>query len=207
MPSFRNFALLALVTAATGCASSSFNSTWVNPEAAPAAFAGKKVLAVVQVKEEGRRRSGEDALAAEITKRGGQGIASYTMFASSAPGQDTAAARARAQQAGISGIVLMRFRGKEQSVSSSPSYNTTMMMGDPFYRNAWGAYGYGWSTSEIRTDTKVLVETRVYSLEQGRLLWAGSSETLNPSTSDDVVRELATGVAKEMQKVRLLKAP
>jgi len=211
MPSLKNLALVALVTVASACASSStFKSTWTNPEATPAAFAGKKVLAVVPLAEPGRRRAAEDALAAEITKRGAEGIASYTLFPAGAAKQDTAAARATAQKAGIAGLIIMQFMGKEQSVSSSPSYSSSMWMGDPYYRNTWGAWGHGWSTAyvseSVRTDTKVLVETRVYSLEQGRLLWAGSSETWNPDKSSDIVKDLSAGVTKKMQEAKLLKA-
>jgi len=208
MSSYRNLALLALVSAATACASGpSFNSTWVNPEATPAAFAGKKVLAVIPLKEEGRRRAAEDVLAAEITKRGGVGVASYTLFPPTGAGVDTAAARATAQKAGIAGIVIMQFMGKEQSVSSTPNYTSASMMGYPYYRNPWGAYGYGmgsmYVSESVRTDTKVLVETKVYSIEQGRMLWAGSSETWNPSKSDDIVKGLASAVTTKMQDAKL----
>jgi hypothetical protein len=209
MVKFRNLVLLALVSTGAACASSSFNSTWKNPEAQPAAFKGKKVLAVVQVKEEGLRRAAEDALAAEITKRGATGVASYTIFPSSAAGQDTAAARVKATQAGIAGLVLMSFTGKETSVTSTPTYSGMGYVGSPYYRNPYGAWGYGWSTAyvsqTVQTDTKVLVETRVYSLEQGRLLWAGSSETWNPSKSTDVVKDLSAAVARKLQEAELIK--
>ena len=80
--------------------------------------------------------------------------------------------------------------------------------GSPYYGSAWGAWGAGWGspymTESVRTDTKVLVETRVYSLEQKLLVWAGTSETWNPSHSDDVIRELSEAVSKEMQRAHLI---
>ena len=59
-------------------------------------------------------------------------------------------------------------------------------------------------TESVRTDTKILVETKVYSLEQNLLVWAGTSETWNPTRSDDVIRELSQAVSKEMQRARLI---
>jgi hypothetical protein len=81
---------------------------------------------------------------------------------------------------------------------------------DPFYRRPWGAWRRGWGTvyesETVRTDTKVLVETRVYSITQDRLLWAGTSETLNPSKSDDVIRSLAEAVSSQLKKAGILSA-
>ena len=206
MPTLRTLALMALVSATAACGSSSFNSTWANDRAKPVDMAGKKVLAVVQVREDGRRRASEDALARELTSRGAQGIPSYTLFPSNI-GVDTAAARKIAESNQIAGIVMMRLTGKEQEVSSSPTY-AGGYYGSPYYGSAWGAWGYGWGTpymtESVRTDTKILVETKVYSLEQNLLVWAGTSETWNPTRSDDVIRELSAAVSKEMQRARLI---
>src|SRR6187401_3396033 len=103
----RNLALMAIVAASTACTSSSFKSTWSNTQAKPVDLTGKKVLAVVQVKEDGRRRASEDALARELTSRGAQGIPSYTLFPSSI-GVDTAAARKIAQSQQVAGVVIMK---------------------------------------------------------------------------------------------------
>lgn len=208
MPLLRNLALMALVAASTACGSSSFTSTWSNERARPVDMSGKKVLAVVQVREDRRRRSSEDALAREITTRGAQGIPSYTIFPSNI-GVDTAAARKIALDNQIAGIVIMRLTGKELEVSSTPTY-AGGYYGSPYYGSAWGAWGYGWGspymTETVRTDTKVLVETKVYSLEQNLLVWAGTSETWNPSHSDEVIGELSAAVSKEMQRAGLIKS-
>ena len=56
----------------------------------------------------------------------------------------------------------------------------------------------------LQTDTIVSVETLVYSFVQDKLLWAGMSETMNPSRADELVRELAGKVASQMEKEGLL---
>jgi hypothetical protein len=194
----------ALLTAA--CASGSpFVSTWKNPDAAPVSLAGKKILAVVQVREETRRRVAEDALAAEITARGGQGIPSYTLFSTVESKEDTLMARVHTREAGIAGVVIMHFDPIQHTVTVEPR----TWVNDPFYRRPWGAWRQGWGTAyaidDVRTETKLSVETRVYSLEQDRLLWAGISETWNPAKSADVVRDLSSAVVKQLQEIGLLK--
>lgn len=103
-------------------------------------------------------------------------------------------------------VVAMRPVSKEKEVSSSPS----MMSAGPMYGGYWGGYdGYGWGgawapAADIRTDTIVTVETLVYSMKQNKLVWAGESETTNPSKVDPFVRELAKAAANEMKKLGLL---
>ena len=41
-------------------------------------------------------------------------------------------------------------------------------------------------------------------MRQNKLVWAGESETTNPSKVDAFVKELAAGTAKEMKKLGLL---
>ena len=60
------------------------------------------------------------------------------------------------------------------------------------------------ASTEIYTDTIVTVETLVYSMKQNKLVWAGQSQTTNPSKVDAFVKEVVTAAAKEMKKQGLL---
>lgn len=200
LPRLLSFAGLTLMLA--GCVGSPFTNTWRDPQAAPVTLQGQKVLAVVHVADQAARRSAEDALSAELTKRGAQGVPSYSLFPSANPVQDTAAAKALAQGEGITGVVMMRVVGREQT--TQPDVGVSMMyVNDPFYGRPWGAWGMGWNTVWVaqptRTDTRVYVETRVYSLTQNRLLWVGTSQTLNPRSASTVIHQLAESVARELQ--------
>jgi len=205
----KRMAVLTLLVATSGCAATTFDSTWRNPEAQPGSFAGAKVLTVVQVADEGRRRTAEDILAADIVERGGQAVASYTLFPS-ITGLDTALAKAKAVEAGITGIVIMSFAGKERDVTTTvnvqPMYQSSM-----YYQQPWGAWYGGWYNpypmETINVNTVVTVQTRVYSLRQNKLVWAGTSETLNPSSYADLINDLAQATAKELQSAGLLKKP
>jgi hypothetical protein len=202
--SFRlRLAALALISASTvACATTGFVSTWKAPDAQPLKPEGSKVAAVVMHKNEAARRAAEDALAAEITRRGGEGIPSYSLIASTS---DEAQAKAAFEKAGIAGVVVMRPVGTTQEISS-----TTSMYAGPMYAGYWGGgyYGYGWGgaygATEIRTDTIVSIETLVYSMKQNKLVWAGQSKTTNPSQVDGLVKEIVRAAAEEMRKEGLL---
>ena len=195
---------VALVAAA--CASTTFNSTWKAPGAGPLNFKGKKVAALVISKEEGVRYGAEDALAQEITRQGAIGVAAYGLIPKELT-QDKEKAKEFLAKAGVVGVVAMRAVGKDQQISSSPA----AYYGGPYYATFWGGgyYGWGWGgvydPGYVRTDTIVYVETLVYSLEQDKLVWAGRSQTTNPSKVGDFIKELTVSAAREMRKLGLIK--
>lgn len=198
-------ALLVLwaLSATTACATTSFNSTWKAPDAKPVVLSGQKVVAFVLTKNEASRRAAEDALAREITAGGAQGVPSYTLIAAAAA-PDEAKAKAQIEGAGATGVVVMRPVDTSKEVVATSTY-----MG-PSYGPYWGGYyGYGWGGAwgggvDVRTNTIVTVETLVYSIPQNKLIWAGQSNTTNPSKVDAFVRELATAARREMKKAGLL---
>jgi hypothetical protein len=195
--------VMFVVASLTACATTSFDSSWKAPDAQPMGnLAGQKVVAVAVSKNAAVRRTAEDSLVSVLNARGAQGVASYSIL-----GDDTDEAKAKAaiEKSGAVAVVVMRPIAKEKEISSTPS---SMYMG-PMYGGYWGGYyGYGWGGAwggtEIRTDTIVIVETLVYSLKQNKLVWAGQSNTTNPSKIDAFVKEVAAGAGKEMKKAGLL---
>jgi hypothetical protein len=197
--------LIAIGTwSAAACATTTFQSTWKAPDAQPVVLSGQKVVAFVLTRNAASRRAAEDALAREITAGGAQGVPSYTLIAD-AGATDEAKAKAQVEGAGATGVVVMR------PVDTSKEVVATSTYAGPAYGPYWGGYyGYGWGGAwgggvDIRTNTIVTVETLVYSMPQNKLIWAGQSNTTNPSKVDAFVRELATAARREMVKAGLLK--
>ena len=69
-----------LTLALSGCASTTFQSTWKDPAARPLGFAGKKVVAMVVVPDTATRKGAEDELAVQLTKRGVEGLPSSAVI-------------------------------------------------------------------------------------------------------------------------------
>jgi len=198
---------IAATLVCTACASSPFASSWRAPEAEPLQVSGSKVAAVAMMEQVSSRRAAEDALARELTARGAEGVAMYTIFPDEGP-SDEPAARAALERAGFAGVVVLRPIDTTQEIVSTPAY------AGPMYSMYWGGYyGYGWGMpwgvgfgADIHTDTIVSVETLVYSLRQNMLVWAGQSSTTNPASVDKLVTDTARKVAKELQRLGLLPA-
>lgn len=200
-------ALAALVAGA--CATTTFNSTWKNPQASPLNFKGKKVVALVLSADESIRYGAEDALAKEITARGAVGVPAYTLIPKEL-NRDKDRAKAFMDKAGVVGVVSMRVAGKEKEISSTPGGYAGW--GSPYYSSFWaggGYYGWAWGgvyePSYVRTDTIVSVETLIFSLEQDKLVWAGRSETTNPEKVGPLIKELTAKAAAELKKEGLIR--
>lgn len=197
--------LVLAVSMAAACASTSFHSSWKNPAAQPGSFQGKKVAALIISKEEGVRYGAEDALAQELKARGIVAIPAYSLIPKELV-QDKEKAKEFLTQAQVAGVVAMRVVGKDKQVSGSPGG----YWGSPYYATFWGSgyYGWGWGgvydPGYLRTDTIVVVETLIYSLEQDKLVWAGQSETTNPSKVGPFIKELVAKVATEVRKQGLV---
>jgi hypothetical protein len=198
-------AAAAFLLLLSACATTSFKSSWSAPDSAPGEFQGKKVVALIMHRDESVRRTAEDALAAEIRKRGAEGVASHTLIPA-AELRDTERARAQLQKAGVVGAVVMRVVGKDKQTTYVPG----VWAGPANYRSFSGYYGPGWGgiydPAYLRTDTYVSVETLIYSVAKDKLLWAGTTETMNPRKADAFVTEIAGAVAEELRKQGLTAA-
>jgi hypothetical protein len=193
------------------CASTKFNSTWKAPEAGPLNFQGQKVAAVVMSPEESTRLGAEGELARELTRRGVQGIPAYNLIPPTET-RDKEKAKTLFTAAGISGVVVLRALGSEKEVSASGGSGYAGYWGAPYYGSFWGGgyWGYGWgavySPGYMKTDTIVNVETLIYDLKADKLVWAGRSQSTNPSRVDSLVKELVAAAAAEMKKQGLIRS-
>jgi hypothetical protein len=195
--------------AVSACGSTTFNTTWKEPNAQPIQVEpGDKILAMVISQNEATRRGAETALAAELTGRGAEGVPAHSVIPDDAI-QDQEKAKPYIEKTGAKYAIIMRATGRDKEVSSTPT------MGG-YYGPGWGGhggfyggfYGYGWGGayggSEIRTDTIVFVETLVYDLASDKMIWAGQSETVNPSKAESMIKELVDEAGKEMRKQGVL---
>jgi len=191
----RLFPLLLLAFLAS-CASTTFSSTWKEPDVGRIDYAGKKVAAVFIGPDVSGRRAAEDRLAAELDAHGADGVAAYTVLDDAALA-DASQARARLLAAGFEGAVVMRITDKEERLRSSPELYTGYRYSSFSSYSGWGV-GASYPV-RLETDTIVVVETLVYRLSEDKILWGGVSRTFNPSKLDTLIKELCKAVWKELE--------
>lgn len=189
--------MLAVVAA---CSTTEFKSTWKDPNAQPNELQNRRVAAFVVTPNEALRRSAEDSLSRELTKRGVYAVPGYQM-ASNQDLADKDKLRARLAQQGIQAAIMMRVIDTRQEVNYVPGVA-------PYYGSFYGYWDYGWSAAYdpgyLTTDTVVSVETLVYSVPDGKLIWGGVSETIDPDKVDSFVKEVVDKATDEMKKQGLI---
>lgn len=190
---------VAAIAASLACSTTTFDSTWKDPEARPIRLTGQKVAAVFIGRNSAVRRRAEDAMAREITARGARGVPSYTVV-SDEQVRDQDAAKGIFERQGFAGAIVMRVTGRETEYHHEPAFYA-----GPRYRHFWGGYwGWGWGSvyepGYLVADRVVSVETLVYSLEQDKLVWAAHSRTVDPQRISDFIAELASAVSKQMAR-------
>ena len=184
-----------------------FETTYRDPDAKPMQVRGSKVVAAVMVRDVAARKRAEDALAAELTKAGAQGVPMYTISLDNTPTQEgETKTRAAVEAIGAQGLVVMR----PVDVNHRSRATDTIASND-MYGGYWGGYyGVGWNdpwidkNPDVQTDIVVTVETFVFSLPQNKLVWSGTSETTNPKNAEKLTLQLARDSVRELQSLGLL---
>jgi hypothetical protein len=196
-------AVLAVALSATVAAKTKFSSVMQSPEAVKVSFSGKKIAALVIDKDDSLRVSGEEGLVNELNARGMRGVASYRIMPKEEL-RNTANARGWYEKSAVQGVVALRVVSNERYKTITPSTWTTA-----YYQDYWGYYGQSWGAvftpGSERIDHFVSIETLIYNLPDGHLLWAGVSLTENVKTSAQVIAEVAKEAVKEMNKQGLAK--
>ena len=150
----------------------------------------KKVLVVAPLKDESSRRIAEDKLVAQIKKV--VAVQSYNYIQPTDTDQNKL--EEKLTQDGFDGIILMRLTDVNKSVSYTPG-------------TAYGGwYGYRYATPGYYSEDKTFyVETNFYSLAQKKLLWSGTTATLNPTSLDKTLDDIIIAIRTELATKGLIK--
>jgi hypothetical protein len=193
--------MLALATVAV-TAAPKLTNVWKSPEVTRLNFAGKKVAALVLTSNLSLQMSGEEALARELTARGVGGVATYRIAPSEVL-KNVETAKAWFEKTKVEGVVALRPVSLEKSREAS-----AILWTSGYYPSFWGYYGYGWSHAYVpistRDVTTITVETLVYDVTRDQLVWAAASNTRDPETLQEFIKDLVNAAVKEMRKVKLV---
>ena len=175
-----------------------FTSTWAAPDAAKITFKGQKVVALVMSDDISLRMSAEEALTRELTARGMNGVSAYRLIPREEL-KDPERARGWFEREAVAGVVALRPVGQHKEkrypadIWASPTYSTL-----------WGYYPYGWTTVYVvgsnPTDTVLVVESLIFQVSTGKLVWGGVSETTNPKSLQALVADIVKEAAKKIEK-------
>jgi hypothetical protein len=181
-------ALAALsIGACAGTARTSLDQSWVDPKLTGTKF--RKVLILSVAGDEFAQAYFQESMAAALTRRGMNAIASERYFTHRSPAEDARFKRA-VESSGADAVLLARVVGVDEKSGMTPG----MLVGPNGvpYGDAIGIYGAmaqafaptlyapptDWST------TTVIVETLLYEMQGKRAVWSARTSTRNDASGD-----------------------
>jgi len=185
-----------------GCSpSTQIVKSWQEPNATIQTNVVNKVLVIAMVKDEVSRRVIEENL---VKRLGSNAISSYTFITpdllKEANGDKF---MEKLKQDKYNYVLLMRLADVQKETTYVPGTTTG------FYGGYGRFYGYGAgmysSPGYYTTDKNYFIETTVYSVDPDKLLWTGTTETVNPTKIDKTVNDIADVVSDKMRKDGFLK--
>ena len=160
-----------------------------------------KVIIVALVKDEISRRVIEDELEKRIKATSVPSYRFLTMEMIKVA-SDEALSRMITKE-NFTHVLLMRLADIEKETSYVPGSTTA-------YYGGWGMY-YGYSAAMYSspgyytTDKNYFIETTIYSVNPNKLLWTGTTKTVNPSNLEKAVNQIADAVVAKMKSDKFLK--
>jgi hypothetical protein len=203
--------VLVSISGPSAWGGTNFRTAWKSPEITSFNLQeGDKVLAMVITRHEESRNGAEAELARELGKRGLTVVPAYTVIPPDIV-QDKDKAKPYIDKTGCKYAIVMRVAGDEKELrGTGPSYTAVPIYTMPYYGGFYGGYyTFGWGATYnagvIEIQEKVHVETLIYDLQTDKLVWAGMSDTMNPSTAHKFIKDLVKEASKEMKKQGLVR--
>jgi hypothetical protein len=169
---------------------------WKSPELKPEPF--NKLVAIAMSQDEILRRIAENEVVRRLPK-GTEGVTGYSLISMEDRG-NVDRVKSILREAGVDGAAVFRL----VSVDTQFQYNRGTV-----YSNFWGYYGWAWpmvyDPGYLMMEKVVLIESNVYSVETGDLIWAGYTQTTDPKSSQKVIDDVARLVVRRMKQLGLVR--
>ena len=193
--------LLVIGTIASCSPATKIEKSWMEPGATVSASPQNNTLVIAMVKDETSRRVIEDEL---IKRLKSPAVASYTLLNAEmikvASDEDLNRVVSNGK---FTHILLMRLADVEKETSYVQGTTTS------YYGGYGRYYGYGagmYSTpGYYTTDKNYFIETTIYSVNPNKLLWTGTTKTVNPDKVNSTVNQIADVVVARMKTDGFLK--
>jgi len=181
--------------------STKLEKSWADPSFTASMQPFTKILVIAPLRDQNSQRIAEDKIVSKL-KKGVTGVQSYQYLQ---PG-DTALVlvESKLTKEGFDGVILMRLTTIEKSLT----YNQGAYYGGYYGYRGYGYGGYyggGYAPGYYSEDKTFMVETNFYRISDRKLLWSGTTSTLNPTSLDSSLDAIIYTIKYELEKKGLIK--
>lgn len=189
--------LVALLAA--GCASTTLQSTWMDPGYTGGPF--RKFFVVgLSARDVTGRRVFEDIVVAKLQAAGVQAVPAWQSFRDEGQGNE-AAMDAAVAQSGADAVLMTRLLGVDTRINVSPMMVPGPMagFGPGFGPGWWGGYAGWYAIPQVTQYRIATAETTLFEVRTHKIVWSATSETFNPKSVQQEAPGLADAVIKALQ--------
>jgi hypothetical protein len=196
----RTLVWILLAATAFGCGTSAqLVNEWRDPTFRDASL--HNVLVMGMSRDPARRRLWEDSFASELSRRGANAVPGYQVFPGDLP--DTQQVIDAVRDRGYDGVTFTVRLPSRTETRYVPGYVSTVPV--TYYSRWRGAYYTYWhevyEPGYAETDRVVRLRTDVWDVrDEGRLVWTGTSEVIDPSSARDVNDAVTRRIVPELIK-------
>lgn len=180
-------------------------ASWSDKDVQPVRFS--KILVLAIGKDLEKRRLGEDNVKAELQKHGFTVATSLDEFGPDfATKNDSTGMRRMLLAKQFDGVLTVRVLNVNEHDRWVPGSYYYGPVG--FYRGFYGYYyrvwGYYGEPGYVTTDVEVLLESNLYKVATGELLWSGQSKAFSRNPTPEMASRYAKNIVNDMIVKRVI---
>jgi hypothetical protein len=194
-------AVVAAFTLIGGCGSTQLVNLWQDPAYTVAPM--NRIMVMAMRKDPLIRRMWEDAVVAAAANKSNRTemVSSYHVFPDDVP--EPSAMDTLMAKEGFDGVLVVARIERDTLTSEVPGYISTEPVTE--YNPRWNTYVTRYEAvyhpDYIDTTTAISVRTDLLlARQQGQLVWSATSETIDPSSRDEVRNSVAEIAVKQLRK-------
>ena len=204
--------VLGLVLTITSCATSTMLTSWVDPEAVGKTNENANMLLIGVAKNAVLRRQFEDSFARELTGKKIRAMVSYQALPDPQAVNEESVAPVVSQN-NITHVLVTRVIDRKTVTTYVPPTTTAYATGYPsyypsYYGSWYGYYNTGYTTVSspgYTYETELVnLETNVYDVRSGKLVWTGLTETEMGSQMEAQIQEFIQLLISTMTRDKFL---
>jgi hypothetical protein len=197
--------LLAVLFVLSSCASSNqMTSEWRDPGFS--ARAGQKIVVMAVAENELNGRIWETEMTKRFTAHGFQVLAGSTLLGITGTRPDSAAVAQKIADAGADLVLVTRVLAIDKESTYIPG--KTYAAPGTYYGGYFGLFTHAYteivSPGYIQQDTIVRLESSLFDVPSGKLVWGGLSESFNPGSTSSLAESVTEKIVHHLERSGLI---
>ena len=206
----KTIAILLLIVTLSACSNTKFTKQWIDED-----FDGQPyddILVLVVDEKKGYRQDAEDYIVQKLNEAGNNAMQSYDILSKTETIDEHMVGKA-INGLQLDAVIVMYATGVTEEEYYVPTRRFGVYSGygydhahyDSFYDYYPHAYNYVYVPGYDNRHYVVTLETSLFDLNSGKMVWSGQSSTFAPESVDDVIHSITELSINELKTKSLLR--